>query len=353
VKAVFTEAETWRARRIAATEAARAFHAAGELSAIESGVVAGWQWLVSADACPMCLMVAAEARTAKLHQAFAVVGDHPDYSQVRFPPLHPHCQCSVVPILLPEYGGPPAVAWGPTLVNPKPGKVYVPPEGVTVPIPEPAKPWPRVLPGLDLSDDAPAGPAIPDAPDTPSAPANILKWEAKIAEWRAQAAAGKVDKLWIKEAVAYAGKNLTTAEAILLAERLNLGSHQTKKAALAAIRGYIEAVLPPSLAEAPDPDAVDLQKVLDAFAALSALHADAEAGKTTAEALESALKALVAGLNLGELKALAGQYGVNASGKTKVGVLGPIRAKLLAALKAANQEASVSLSQQLSLDDLA
>lgn len=119
VQAVFERAETWRAQRIAATEASRAVHEAEYQSATESGVVAGFEWLLSEDACPLCQRVAAEAPRVPAGQAFAVVGDHPVYATVRHPPLHPACQCSMREILLPAYGGPDQVDWSATLQQPQ------------------------------------------------------------------------------------------------------------------------------------------------------------------------------------------------------------------------------------------
>ena len=99
INKIFDTAETWRARRIAQTETSRAVHAAQEQTAIASGVVTGWRWLLSSDACPLCHKVAREASAVRLGQPFAVVGDDPNYSVVKFPPLHPHCNCTVVEIL--------------------------------------------------------------------------------------------------------------------------------------------------------------------------------------------------------------------------------------------------------------
>lgn len=115
INAIFDTAEKWRARRIAQTETSRAVHAAQEQTAIASGVVTGWKWLLSSDACPLCHMVANRAGAVKLGQPFAVVGDDPHYSTVKFPPLHPHCNCTVLEVL--DVDEQPA--WAPTLVQPQ------------------------------------------------------------------------------------------------------------------------------------------------------------------------------------------------------------------------------------------
>lgn len=117
VKSIFDAAETWRARRIAITENSRARHSAEDTAARESGVVDGWQWLVSEGACPLCHYIASEVRQVRLGQNFAVIGSGV-YSQIRTPPAHPHCTCSIVAILSPGYGGPEATDWGNTAVDP-------------------------------------------------------------------------------------------------------------------------------------------------------------------------------------------------------------------------------------------
>jgi hypothetical protein len=116
INAIFEGAETWRARRIAWTETSRAVHAAQEQAAIASGVVTGWQWLLSGDACPICIKIAHSAPAVRLGHAFAVVGDNPHYSQVRMPPLHPHCNCSALEILDTD----PQPQWHDTLHQPEP-----------------------------------------------------------------------------------------------------------------------------------------------------------------------------------------------------------------------------------------
>lgn len=143
VRRVFEHAETWRAQMIAATEAARAVHAAELVSAQESGVVAGFKWLVSGDACPLCQMIAAEVGQVRLGDIFARIGHNATYADIKHPPAHPHCQCTVVEVLLPDYGGPASPAWGQPLDQPKPPDDYEPPAGKTPkPDPDALKPKP-------------------------------------------------------------------------------------------------------------------------------------------------------------------------------------------------------------------
>lgn len=99
VQEVFDRAEQTRAMTIATTETSRAVHEAQVLSGEASGVVVGWRWLLSEDACEICLDIASSTPVIPLGGMFAVVGTDPDYSSVRFPPAHPHCMCGVTEIL--------------------------------------------------------------------------------------------------------------------------------------------------------------------------------------------------------------------------------------------------------------
>lgn len=124
VNAIFDTASQSRARTIAVTESARAVHAAQELLAIQSGVVTGWKWLLSTDACPMCQTIARRAPVVRLGQPFAVIGDDPNYSTIKFPPAHPRCQCSLVEVL--DIDG--DQEWSATLIQPVPEEQDYPPE---------------------------------------------------------------------------------------------------------------------------------------------------------------------------------------------------------------------------------
>lgn len=117
VNSIFDSAEKSRARRIAQTEASRAVHAGQEEAAKQSGLVAGWEWLLSSDACPLCQMIGRRAKYVRLDQPFAVIGDNPSYSSITHPPLHPHCNCTVVEVLHADAENTP---WAPTLVQPEP-----------------------------------------------------------------------------------------------------------------------------------------------------------------------------------------------------------------------------------------
>jgi hypothetical protein len=121
VRGIYTGLSKSHANMIAATEASRAVHLAQEAAARESGVVVGWRWLLSGDACELCHRIANEVKAIPLGQPFAVIGDHEYYSEVRMPPAHPRCQCTAIAILSPEYGGPENVEWAETLQQPQEG----------------------------------------------------------------------------------------------------------------------------------------------------------------------------------------------------------------------------------------
>jgi len=105
----FQDNNRFRARRIAQTEAVRAHHLAMQWSAKDSGVVAGWQWVETSASCPICHAIAKDVnnptgrRTVKLGQIFAVRGTNPDYKNIRHPPAHPFCRCTLKAVLEPSY----------------------------------------------------------------------------------------------------------------------------------------------------------------------------------------------------------------------------------------------------------
>ena len=100
VNAIFDHAEVYRAKRIAVTESSRAVHEGQALAAEKSGVVRGFKWLLSADACEFCQAIAAANPDGiPLGGSFGKFGNHPDYSNVQYPPLHPNCFCTITEIL--------------------------------------------------------------------------------------------------------------------------------------------------------------------------------------------------------------------------------------------------------------
>lgn len=142
VSTIFEGMSRSKAAQIAATEASRATHLAQLEADHQSEVVAGVELLLSSGACPLCRKIATEAPRVKLGQSFAVIGSNPVYRQIKSPPLHPHCQCAMVEVLLPEYGGPADVEWSETLDQPQKAltgeqKEYKPPADKEVPQPRP------------------------------------------------------------------------------------------------------------------------------------------------------------------------------------------------------------------------
>ena len=100
VKNVFQHAETYRAQRIAVTESNRAIHEGERIAAKESGMVRGFRWLLSADACEQCQAVAARMPEVDLNSPFAIDDTGGPYSEVYHPPLHPNCQCSMMEVFI-------------------------------------------------------------------------------------------------------------------------------------------------------------------------------------------------------------------------------------------------------------
>lgn len=128
VDEIFNDAESWRARMIAVTEASRAYHEAIAAAAREFGDIVGWKWLTNGDPCAICLEVEAECQFVPDGRPFAIVGDNPTYSTIDFPPLHPNCMCTCEPIM----AGDEPPAWGETLIQPTGKKSYAPERVISI-----------------------------------------------------------------------------------------------------------------------------------------------------------------------------------------------------------------------------
>lgn len=104
VNGVFKHAEKYRSQRIALTESSRAVHRGQMLAAQKSGRVKSFRWLLSPDACEICQDIYANQREVSLGSNFAIRGTG-TYSEIKHPPAHPNCMCTVTEVLhdkLPE-----------------------------------------------------------------------------------------------------------------------------------------------------------------------------------------------------------------------------------------------------------
>lgn len=112
VKEVFegTEREA-RAEMIARTESIRAQNAGSVAQWKESGVVEALEWDAAGDGCEFCL--AMDGKVIDFGKDFLRNGETmegifggkyaTDYERVGYPPLHPNCRCTVLPVLNEEY----------------------------------------------------------------------------------------------------------------------------------------------------------------------------------------------------------------------------------------------------------
>lgn len=109
VQELFDGMQDYRAERIARSEVVRASNFAATEAYDQSGVVEGVQWIVTPDdrLCPYCEEL--DGKTISLGDNFFNKGDTVtgsdnstfdlNYEDVEFPPLHPNCRCTVVPIV--------------------------------------------------------------------------------------------------------------------------------------------------------------------------------------------------------------------------------------------------------------
>lgn len=97
VQGVFDLAEEVRAKRIAITESSRAVHVAQRMTGEKSGIVKGYKWLASSDACPICITIRDSYPDGiPIGGTFAITSDNPIYGEIKEPPAHPNCQCTMV-----------------------------------------------------------------------------------------------------------------------------------------------------------------------------------------------------------------------------------------------------------------
>lgn len=109
VSDVFDGVDGYRAERIARTETLKASNNATTWAYKQTGYVTGKQWAVNPNACEQCLEF--EGKTVPLDDSFLAIGESytvtdengdektytNDYDTIEEPPLHPNCECTIVP----------------------------------------------------------------------------------------------------------------------------------------------------------------------------------------------------------------------------------------------------------------
>ncbi len=109
VEKIFDVAEKKRATMIARSETIRASNFGAEESMVQSGVVEGKEWLTAFDdrTCPFCEEM--DGKVMDLGSSFLdegasfTVGEQTlnnNYTDVGFPPLHPNCRCTIIPVVV-------------------------------------------------------------------------------------------------------------------------------------------------------------------------------------------------------------------------------------------------------------
>jgi len=96
VNEIFDSLEKHQAKLIAQTEASRAHHEGQRAAAIESGIVKGFELLLSPDACPVCVGVFNKNKRIGLDGYF--VEGEGVYGN-RLVPIHPNCRCTMLEVL--------------------------------------------------------------------------------------------------------------------------------------------------------------------------------------------------------------------------------------------------------------
>lgn len=110
VNEVYKNIDGYRSSRIARTETLKASNAATLDAYRQTGYVTGMQWAVNPNACEQCLefdgmTVPLDGQFLALGESYTVTDDEGnekvytnDYDTVETPPLHPNCECTIIPV---------------------------------------------------------------------------------------------------------------------------------------------------------------------------------------------------------------------------------------------------------------
>jgi len=103
---IYKDAEGYRAERIAQTESLRTTNATAEEVYFNNGF-SGVQWFANPNACEFCASMDGNTKEIRSTNSFAGLGEviqgvlggemSISYDDVNTPPLHPNCECSLVP----------------------------------------------------------------------------------------------------------------------------------------------------------------------------------------------------------------------------------------------------------------
>lgn len=107
VEAVYEDARGYRAERVARYETLKGSNAATEAAYKQTGYVKAKRWYTNPGACEFCIVM--NGKIVNLGGSFFEVGQNVTgeeggeyavtYDTVFFPPLHPNCRCTIVPVI--------------------------------------------------------------------------------------------------------------------------------------------------------------------------------------------------------------------------------------------------------------
>lgn len=105
ISSVYNDVQGYRADRLARTETLRASNQATKLAYEQTGYVTALEWYANPTACEFCAELSGEV--VGFDNNFANLGDSIDlsngasldinYSNIETPPLHPNCECTIIP----------------------------------------------------------------------------------------------------------------------------------------------------------------------------------------------------------------------------------------------------------------
>lgn len=107
---VYNEAESMRSERVARTETIASSNEAALEAYKQSPMVTAQEWTAEGGACEFCLaldgkVVGLETNFASMGETISAVDEKGnaidlvvDYADIEHPPLHPNCECSILPV---------------------------------------------------------------------------------------------------------------------------------------------------------------------------------------------------------------------------------------------------------------
>ena len=107
IKDVYADGQGYRAERVARTETINASNAAAKEAYLQTGYITKIEWFANPGACEYCQTL--NNKVIGIQENFYNLGDNIEsatggkpypvgYSDIGYPPAHPNCTCTILPV---------------------------------------------------------------------------------------------------------------------------------------------------------------------------------------------------------------------------------------------------------------